>query len=168
MADLKAGIARRKAELDRLRASAEKSLAALSDWYDVELTYTSNAIEGNTLTRRETAEVYEKGLGTPAVIAKPIEDQLEVIGHKEALAFVHDLAHRSDPIREVDVRAIHRLIIVRIDPAEAWKYSDHERFIKGSALVLPSPWELKPLMSDFGQWLANAAPGPDRGFAAQW
>jgi Fic family protein len=163
---LRARVAVKKAELDRLRVSAEKSLAALSDWYDVELTYTSNAIEGNTLTRVETAEVFEKGLGAPAVVAKPIEHQLEVIGHKEALAFVHDLAERSDPIREVDVRAIHRLILVRIDPEEAGKYSDHERFIKGSPLALPSPWELKPLMSDFGQWLAAAEPNPDTAFEA--
>ena len=138
----------------------------MSDWYDVELTYTSNAIEGNTLTRVETAEVFEKGLGAPAVVAKPIEHQLEVIGHKEALAFVHDLARRPDPIREVDVRAIHRLILARIDPEEAGKYSDLERFIKGSPLVLPSPWELKPLMSDFGQWLATVSPGPDSAFEA--
>ncbi|HEX3681013.1 MAG TPA: Fic family protein [Bryobacteraceae bacterium] len=141
-------------------------MAALTEWYDVELTYTSNAIEGNTLTRVETAEVFEKGLASPAVVAKPIEDQLEVIGHKEALAFVHDLARRSDPIREVDVRAIHRLILARIDPEEAGKYSDHERFIRGSPLVLPSPWELKPLMSDFGQWLAVAEPGPESAFEA--
>lgn len=151
MDDVSARIGSKKAELGRVRLGAEATFAALSDWYDVELTYTSNAIEGNTLTRVETAEVFEKGLDAPAVVAKPIEHQLEVIWHREALEFVHDLARRADPIREVDVRAIHRLILARIDPAEAGKYSEHERFIAGSALVLHPPWELKPLMSDFGQ-----------------
>jgi Fic family protein len=98
--DVRARVAAKKAELDRVRAAAEKSLAALSEWYDVELTYTSNAIEGNTLTRVETAEVFEKGLASPAVVAKPIEHQLEVIGHKEALAFVHELARRADPFKD--------------------------------------------------------------------
>lgn len=166
MEDVRTRVAAKKAELDRLRASAEKSLAALSDWYDVELTYTSNAIEGNTLTRVETAEVFEKGLASPAVVAKPIEHQLEVIGHKEALAFVHDLAGRRDPIREVDVRAIHRLILARIDPEEAGNYSDHERFINGSPLRLPSPRELKPLLSDFVQWLAAVEASPESAFEA--
>lgn len=166
MEDLKARAASKKVELDRLRPGAVKSLASLAEWYDVELTYTSNAIEGNTLTRIETAEVFEKGLGVPAVVAKPIEYQLEVIGHKEALAFVHELASGSDEIREVDVRAIHRLIMARIEPGEAGKYSHHERFIRGSPLNLPSPWELKPLMTDFGRWLSSSAPSPDAAFEA--
>jgi Fic family protein len=65
--DVRSRIAAKKAELDRVRVSAEKSLAALTEWYDVELTYTSNAIEGNTLTRVETAEVFERGLAGAAV-----------------------------------------------------------------------------------------------------
>ena len=163
---LKSRINRERAELERRRAGAEKSWAELSAWYDVELTYTSNAIEGNTLTRIETAEIYQKGIAAPAVIAKPLQYQLEVVGHKEALAFVREFAAAPDPIREVDVRSIHRLLLARIQPSEAGKYADRERFIQGSPVVLPPSWELKPLMSDFGQWLASAEATPETAFEA--
>jgi Fic family protein len=70
---------RKKQQLDRLRPLSPRSLAALAAWYDVELTYSSNAIEGNTLTRSETAIVLEKGL---TIGGKPLKDHLEAIGHR--------------------------------------------------------------------------------------
>lgn len=80
-------IARKKAELDRLRPASGRSLATLAAWYEVELTYTSNAIEGNTLTRSETAIVLEKGL---TIGGKPLKDHLEALGHRDALHFVRN------------------------------------------------------------------------------
>jgi Fic family protein len=156
----------KKAELDQLRPAAAKTLAALSSWYDVELTYTSNAIEGNTLTRVETALVLERGVEGLTISGKPLKDHLEAVGHHDALGYVRALAATADPVHEVDIRAIHRLVMERIEPAEAGKYSGHERFIKGSSLVLPSPWELGPLMSDFGQWLSQTPPSPECAFEA--
>lgn len=163
---LRERVAAKKAELDGLRSVAAKSLTALSEWYDVELTYTSNAIEGNTLTRMETAEVLERGIEGFTVGGKALKDHLEAIGHKEALDFIHTLTEKAEPIREVDIRSIHRLVMERVDPQGAGTYSDHERMIKGSPLVLPSPWELGPLMRDFAHWLSTAAAGPDTAFQA--
>src|SRR6476620_4878619 len=129
-AEVRTRIAARKAELDQLRPAAAKSLAALSSWYDVELTYTSNAIEGNTLTRMETALVLERGVEGLTISGKPLKDHLEAVGHHDALGYVRALAGTAEPVREVDVRAIHRLLMERLEPAEAGRYSDHERFIK--------------------------------------
>jgi len=63
----------KKEKLDALRPLSQEALAQLEAWYDVELTYTSNAIEGNTLTRQETALVLEKGL---TVRGKPLKDRI--------------------------------------------------------------------------------------------
>ena len=156
-------IAAKKMELDRLRPLSGKSLAALSSWYDVELTYTSNAIEGNTLTRNETAIVLEKGI---TIGGKPLKDHLEAVGHQEALDYVRALAARNEPIREGNVREIHRLVIRRVDAGDAGRYSDHQRQIAGSPLVLPSPAEVRPLMGDLGQWLSKAQPVPETAFEA--
>jgi cell filamentation protein, protein adenylyltransferase len=62
LAALIEGIEQKKIELDRLRPLSAGALAQLEKYYDIELTYTSNAIEGNTLTHRETAEVIEHGI----------------------------------------------------------------------------------------------------------
>ncbi len=140
-----------------------KSLAALDAWYDVELTYTSNAIEGNTLTRSETAIVLEKGI---TIGGKPLKDHLEALGHKDALDCVRALAARDETLREADIREIHRLVLARVDPREAGQYSRHQRAIAGSPLLLASPAEIPALMGDFARWLATMPAAPRTAFEA--
>jgi Fic family protein len=151
--DIETGIAAKKRRLDTLRPRLAKSLAALQAWYDVELTYTSNAIEGNTLTRVETALVLEQGV---TIGGKPLKDHLEALGHRDALGYIRLLSQTSEPIRERDIREIHRLVLTRADPEEAGRYSRHQRAIAGSPLMLPSPAEIPALMGDLTAWLAVA------------
>ncbi len=158
-----ASILAKKAQLDRLRPLSGRSLAALAAWYDVELTYTSNAIEGSTLTRSETAIVLEHGI---TVGGKPLKDHLAALDHNDALHYIRTLANRTEPLRERDVREVHRLATLRADPREAGQYSTHQRQIVGSPLKLPSPAEIVPLMGDFGRWLAVAVATPDTAFTA--
>lgn len=157
-------IARKKAGLDALRPVSGKTLAALNGWYDVELTYTSNALEGNTLTRNETAIILEKGI---TVSGKPLKDHLEATGHRDALAYVRELATDHDqPVREADIRNVHRLVLQKIDPDEAGRYSNHQRVIFGSSLVLPSPAEIPSRMGDFARWLEKAPSTPETAYDA--
>ncbi len=146
-----------------MRPVAGRSLAELDKWYDVELTYTSNALEGNTLTRNETAIVLEKGI---TVSGKPLKDHLEATGHKVALVYVRDLAKEPEPIRDLDIRNIHRLVLQKIEPEEAGRYSNHQRVIAGSLLVLPSPAEIPSRMGDFARWLEKAPPTAETAFDA--
>lgn len=148
-----------------LRTRFRDSARAFDAWYDVELTYTSNAIEGGTLTRRETALVIEKEI---TVAGKPLRDHLEAVDHHRAVGFVRSLAMRGEPIRETDVRAIHRMLLDRSLPDEAGRYSPRQRFIAGSDVRFPTPAEIAPLMGDFGQWLAAAPATPDTAFEAHW
>lgn len=67
--------------------------------YDIELTYTSNAIEGNTLTAAETRMVIEHGV---TIGRKPLKDHLEAIDHFEALRHVRDLAQPEPPSGQTD------------------------------------------------------------------
>jgi Fic family protein len=152
-----------KQRLDRLRPLSPQSLAALAAWYDVELTYSSNAIEGNTLSRSETAIVLEKGI---TIGGKPLKDHLEALGHRDALHLVRALASAGERVREIDIREIHRLIQTRVDSEEAGRYSRHPRMIAGSPLVLPTPAEIPALMGDFVAWLAAAPVGYETAFEA--
>ena len=156
-------VQRKRERLEVLRPLTPTPLAVLDRWYDVELTYTSNALEGNTLTRSETAIVLEKGI---TVSGKPLRDHLEATGHNEALAYMRQLGRSADPVRELDIRNLHRLVIQRLDPDEAGRYSRHGRMIAGSPLHLPSPAELPALMGDFGRWLETALPTLETAFDA--
>ena len=85
-------LAAKQAELDRLRARAPGGLGNLEHAHDLELTYTSNAIEGNTLTAAETMLVIEQGI---TVGGKPLKDHLEAIDHHAAPVHVGALARQQ-------------------------------------------------------------------------
>jgi Fic family protein len=90
-------IADKKAELDRLRPQVPHAFDNLNHAQDIELTYSSNAIEGNTLTAAETMLVVEQGI---TIGGKPLKDHLEAIDHYEAIAYVRRLARQSAPFTE--------------------------------------------------------------------
>jgi Fic family protein len=119
-------IAAKKAELDRLRARAPGGLSNFEHTQDLELTYTSNAIEGNTLTAVETTLVVEKGI---TIGGKPLKDHLEAVDHFGALHYVRELARQTDPLTELDVRNLHRLVMLRSAPEMAGRYADQGRFV---------------------------------------
>ncbi len=81
-------IEKKKAELDRLRSLAPLGLGNLEHSHDLELTYTSNAIEGNTLSAAETMLVIEQGI---TIGGKPLKDHLEAIDHYDALHYIRAL-----------------------------------------------------------------------------
>jgi Fic family protein len=126
MENLLAAIAARKAELDRLRQRAPGGMANFDHSQDIELTDTSNAIEGNTLTAIETTMLIEHGI---TVAGKPLKDHLEAIDHFGAIRYVRDLARRNVPLTEMDVRSLHRLVMLRSKPDIAGRYADQGRCV---------------------------------------
>ena len=100
-------IDRKKKELEGRRPLTEGELERLREEFAVEYTYNSNAIEGNTLTLRETDMVL-RGL---TVDRKPLKDHLEAVGHKEAFDYVCDLVKKDEPLTEWIIRQIHYLVL---------------------------------------------------------
>jgi Fic family protein len=158
-------IKQKKAHLDRLRPLSAAALAQLQKHYDVELTYTSNAIEGNTLTLRETAEVIEHGI---TVGGKSLRDHLEAVDHYDALLWMRELAATTTPVNENVVCELHRRIVARSQPALAGIYSREPRRITGSPVILPNPAKIPQLMEEFGAWLKAAPPDPASAFEAHF
>lgn len=148
-------LADKKQELDSKKPLTPDVLKNLEGWLKVELTYSSNAIEGNTLTRIETAEVIEKG-GSAALKGKPLKDQLEAINHAKAVEFIRDLAKQKKAhqyITEEDILAIHKIILTGIDDEWAGRYRESEVFIKGATVEFPLPQNVSYAMDEFMQWL---------------
>jgi Fic family protein len=154
-------IEQKKAQLDRLRPRSGGALAQLQKYYDIELTYTSNAIEGNTLTHRETAEVIEHGI---TVGGKSLRDHLEAVDHYDAVQWMRGLAAQTTPIGEDTVCELHRRIVARSQPAIAGIYSPHPRRIAGSPVIFPNPLKIPQLMEEFGAWLSSASSTPENAF----
>lgn len=152
-----ASVEEKRGELDRLRPLSAAALAQLQKHYDVELTYTSNAIEGNTLTLRETAEVIEHGI---TVGGKSLRDHLEAVDHYGAVLWMRELAAQTTPLGESTVCELHRRIVARSQPEIAGIYSQLPRRIVGSPVIFPNPAKIPRLMEDFGKWLSTAPLDP--------
>lgn len=102
-----AQIERKKAELDGRRPLTEGEIERLNEEFTVEYTYNSNAIEGNTLTLRET-DLVLRGL---TIDQKPLKDHMEAVGHKEAFDYVRELVKENAPLTESVIKQIHYLVL---------------------------------------------------------
>ncbi|WOE75151.1 Fic family protein [Alterisphingorhabdus coralli] len=145
----------KKKLLDDYRPLAPELVRNLDDWFRVELTYTSNAIEGNTLTRRETALVVDKGI---TVGGKSLVEHLETTNHARALDWVRaQIARTPASLTEKDILHIHEVILKGIDDANCGHYRSVPVRISGSAVVLPNPRKVPDLMHNFILWLRQSA-----------
>ncbi len=157
-----------KAWLDSFRPLHATVLAELKQRYDVRFTYSSNAIEGNTLSQSETELVLSKGI---TIGGKTLAEHLEVIGHKEAIDYIETLAQSETPISEWDIRQIHNLVLRRLSPTEAGRYRQLDVKAAGTEHVYPPHYLLPGLMADFIEWLAvnrsamSAMAKPSKGIA---
>ncbi len=139
-------IEQKKLELDSYRPLPPELVKNLDYWFKVELTYTSNAIEGNTLTRQETALVVEKGL---TVRGKSLNEHLEASNHAKALDFINNLVTKpSHKVTENDILDIHKIVLQGIEDSAGYYRSVPVR-ISGSTVILPNPLKVPDLMEGF-------------------
>lgn len=140
--------------LDSLRPISQAQLKNLQEALDVEYTYESNRIEGNTLTLRETFLVVDKGM---TIGGKSLTEHLEAINHRDALQYVRDIATKEVPITERVLLDIHSLILSGIDRANAGKYRNVDVAISGARHRPPSPFRVAELMKEmFAYYEAEA------------
>lgn len=143
-----------KTWLDGFRPFEPMIVAELKKLYDVRFTYNSNAIEGNTLTQSETELVLTKGI---TVGGKTLDEHLEVIGHKEAIDYIENLAQKDTKINEWEIKQIHNLILRKINPDEAGSYRTLDVMAAGTNYRYPPHYLLSQLMGDFALWLNSEA-----------
>ena len=130
------------------RPLGQETLKSLREYYRVGLTYTSNALEGNSLTESETKVVIEDGL---TIEGKPLRDVYEVVGHAKAYDYLYDLSHDA-PITEDTIRTIHKLFYQQIDPERAGNYRRVPVFISGSRYAVAPVAEISKRLQQLVQW----------------
>ncbi len=118
----------------------------LRAFFDIEYTWQSNRIEGNTLTLQETKLVVEEGL---TIGGKKMVEHLEAINHAEAVGFIFALADGGEDLNRRNLLQLHALILKGIDPENAGKWRSVPVRISGSRHVPPQPWQLEQLMEDY-------------------
>lgn len=129
-------------EINSYRPLDRDLLKQIREYYRIGLTYTSNALEGNTLTESETKVVLEEGI---TIGGKPIKDHFEAVGHAEAYDFLFTL-YQKKSLQEKDIKHLHKLIYYRIDDKRAGEYRENKAVITGSKYPLPKPADLAGLM----------------------
>jgi Fic family protein len=144
-------LAEKKKELDSFRPLPPEQLKSLEDWLDNEYTYTSNAIEGNTLNRSETALVVEKGI---TVRGKSLNEHLEAVNHDKAIHFMRSIIKKGHQfITEQDIKDIHKIILSGINNNWAGNYRLSEVLITGADIAPPPPQHVPFKMRDLIGWL---------------
>ncbi len=135
-----------KAKLDSFRQfDSYKITQAL----ELEYTFESNRIEGNTMTLRETDLVINEGL---TISGKSMREHLEAINHQEAIAYIKELMNKNTSLIEREVLSIHNLILRGIHPEDAGRYRKVHVMIKGSAHMPPQPFLVAKEMEDYFIW----------------
>jgi Fic family protein len=165
MTKLLASITEKKDRLERMRPFSAEALTNLEHYYDLEITYASNAIEGNSLSPVETTLVIEKGV---TIAGKPLKDHLEALDHYDAIRYVRELAREQTRLTEADIRNLHRLVMQRSRPDIAGQYANLARFVRTDSgrHSFPPPAEIPPLMGDFSTWIRSATATAETAFDA--
>lgn len=136
-----------KNEIDQYRPLPEYLMPMLREYFRIGLTYSSNALEGNTLTETETKVIIEDGL---TIGGKTLREHFEVVGHSQAYDFMWSKA-RDDRFTEDDIKKLHHLFYFRIDEKNAGNYRAVPVFISGTDFEFPTPASLLFLMEKFIQ-----------------
>ena len=146
-------ITQKKERVDSFRPLPPELVQNLEQWFLIELTYSSNAIEGNTLTRKETAAVVEKGL---TIGGKSLVEHLEATNHAKAMKGIVALAEGcTSALTEHDILTIHNAILRGIDDDNAGHYRSVPVRISGAEVILPNPAKVPSLMEDFISWVVS-------------
>jgi Fic family protein len=135
-----------KVELSNKRPLPKEALDKIQKALDIEYTYESNRIEGNTLTLQETALVVNEGV---TIGEKPMREHLEAINHAEAISYIKDIAKDEIDIDERLIKDIHALILHAIDRDNAGRYRTVPVMISGSSHMPPQPYLIQPQMEAF-------------------
>ena len=135
-----------KAKLNQFRQFDSYRIAQA---LELEYTFESNRIEGNTLTLRETDLVINEGL---TISGKSMREHLEAINHQEAIGYIKHLMEKNTTINEREVLSIHNLILRGINPEDAGRYRRVQVMIKGSSFMPPQPFLVSKEMEDFFIW----------------
>jgi Fic family protein len=142
-----------KQRLEQLRPLPASVISNLHEDLVLRWTYHSNAIEGNTLTLKETRVVLE-GI---TVGGKTLREHLEVLNHREAIQYVEAIVQQPESCSEWQVKNIHRLVLKHLDDDNAGRYRTVNVTIAGARHTPPSFLQVSTQMQALMNWYQQQA-----------
>ncbi len=145
-------------KLNNLRPLPPSAVKKLQERLNIEMTYNSNAIEGNSLTLKETFLVINEGI---TVKGKPLKDHLEAKDHNDALEFLYDLVKngKRHTISERLIRNLHQIIMQETDKEWAGRYRSANVIIGGADHIPPDALYVPQKMQELIDWLTKNKKG---------
>lgn len=141
----------KKQQVDAARPLPKYTLKSLQEKLLVEWTYHSNAIEGNTLTMKETKVVLE-GI---TIGGKTLREHLEVINHRDAIGYVEEIVQMKEALSKWQIKSLHRLVLKGILDEYAGVYRKEQVFISGATHRPPAPYLIQEKMDQMMNWYRN-------------
>lgn len=136
-------IEKKRDRLSKLRPLTQGEVERLAQEFMIEFTYNSNAIEGNTLTLKETALALE-GM---TIDQKPLKDHLEAVGHRDAFLYVQEIAKNEVALSEYVIKNIHALVLMN-RPEDKGQYRRIPVRIMGAYTEPVQPYMIEPMMNE--------------------
>jgi len=148
--DIYQRILEKKKQIDLVRPLPKTAVEKLKHEFELEWTYHSNAIEGNTLTLQETRLIIEEGI---TIGNRSMKEHFEAINHKKAIDYVESLVKEKTKIQEKDVLQLHNLIMMNIDVREKGQYRTSNVYIAQAEFIPVDSMQVYGLMLDFYDYI---------------
>jgi len=140
--------------LNSFRPLPVSAVKKLKEQFEIEMTYNSNAIEGNSLTLKETYLVINEGL---TIKGKPLKDHLEAKNHQEALEYLYDIidSNKKNTFSENLIRSLNQIVQQNIDKEWAGRYRNSAVIIGGADHRPPEALEIPKMMNNLIDWVGD-------------
>lgn len=132
-------------KLNNMRPFNQGELKRMLEEFTIRNVYNTNAIEGCTVTLRETALIIQEGI---TIAERPLKEHLDIIGCKDAFQFVVEMSEKDRSLSEYDIKQIHSLVLMS-DRENAGIYRRLPVRILGSEHTPPQPYIVPKMMEDF-------------------
>lgn len=151
---IQARIDAKLALLNSFRPLPVSAVKKLKEQFEIEMTYNSNAIEGNSLTLKETYLVINEGL---TIKGKPLKDHIEAKNHQEALEYLYNLVEsdKRNTFSENLIRSLNQIVQQNIDKEWAGRYRNSAVIIGGADYKPPEALEIPKMMRSLIDWVGD-------------
>ena len=135
----------KKTELEKHRPLPSIAIKKIQETLQIEWTFHSNSIEGNTLSLRETQMVLQEGV---TVKGKSLREHFEAKNHETALIHLYKLVESKQPLSASTILDLHGYILRSIEDETAGRLRNSSVTITGANFRPPNAKKASQLFDE--------------------